>query len=79
VEQSEIIKEYLIQNGIDPNELNNVKVPKVLDDFGKTLATTLENDSQIGEMFTQAMQVIEDLGKEIVFLEARITALEGGK
>jgi hypothetical protein len=67
----ETLREWLIQNGVSEQELDEVKPPPVLEDIGQTLLITLQNDNQLGELMVMLLAEIESL-------KARVSALEGG-
>jgi hypothetical protein len=67
----ETLREWLIQNGIDEKELDEVKPPPALDDLANTLVMALQNDDQLGELLVTLLSEIESL-------KARVSALEGG-
>jgi len=82
----EVLREWLIQNGVDPGELDEVKEPAALSDLGETLKTTLENDNQLGLLVTSFFMQFNDVAnlvmeqqKKISELESRIIELEGGQ
>lgn len=66
-----ILKEFLINAGIDPKELENVSPPPVIDDLGKALALATVNNQQLGEALSLSIQ-------KIASLEIRVKKLEGG-
>mgnify|MGYP001117965513 CR=1 FL=1 len=65
----ETLREWLIQNGVSAEELDEVKPPPALDDIGQTLLITLQNDNQLGELMVM-------LFTEIELLKQRVEALE---
>jgi hypothetical protein len=67
----EILREWLIQNGVSAEELDEVKTPPALDDIANTLVLALQNDDQLGELIVMLLSEIESL-------KARVSALEGG-
>jgi hypothetical protein len=67
----EVLREWLVQNGIDEKELDEVKTPPALDDIANTLVLALQNDDQLGELIVMLLSEIESL-------KARVSALEGG-
>jgi hypothetical protein len=66
-----ILKEFLISNGVDPQELENVSPPRIIDDLGKALALATVNNQQLGEALALALKKIDSL-------ENRVKKLEGG-
>jgi hypothetical protein len=80
-----VIEEFLVQNGIDPRELEETKEPKALSDLGATLMVTLQNDNQLGELVMSFFMQFNDIAllvmqqqTRIETLEAEVTALKGG-
>lgn len=67
----EILREWLIQNGIDEKELDEVNPPPALNDLANTLVLTLQNNDQLGELIAMLLSEIESL-------KARVSAIEGG-
>ena len=67
----EAVREFLIQQGIDPQELDEfIEVP-VIRDVGEGLALSLMNDEMIGMDIVGLYMIIGSL-------EERIAELEGG-
>lgn len=67
----EILREWLIQNGIDEKELDEVNPPPALNDLANTLVLALQNNDQLGELIAMLLSEIESL-------KARVSAIEGG-
>jgi hypothetical protein len=65
----ETLREWLIQNGVSAEELDEVKPPPVLDDIGQTLLITLQNDNQLGELMVMLFAEIESLKQRVEALE----------
>jgi hypothetical protein len=65
----EMLREWLIQNGVSEQELDEVKPPPVLEDIGQTLLITLQNDNQLGELVTMLLMEIESLKQRVEALE----------
>lgn len=81
----ERIREWLIQNGISEEELDQLEEPIALSDLGETLKTTLENDNQLGLLvtsffvqFNDVALLVMDQQQKIMELESKIQQLEGG-
>lgn len=71
-----VIREFLINNGINPEELDKFVEPLVVRDLGEGLALSLMNDEAIGMDLVILMMQMEEMRMQ---LEARMTRLEGGK
>lgn len=67
----ETLREWLIQNGVDEKELDEVKPPPALNDLANTLVLALQNNDQLGELIAMLLSEIESL-------KARVSAIEGG-
>lgn len=67
----EMIREFLIQKGIHPAELDEFIEAPVIRDVGEGLALSLINDEMIGMDIIMLMMTIEKLS-------ARVAKLEGG-
>ena len=65
----ETLREWLIQNGVSEQELDEVKPPPALDDIGNTLLITLQNDNQLGELVMMLLIEIEQLKQRVEVLE----------
>jgi len=65
----EILKQWLIQNGIDEQELNNIEVPPVLNDLANYLKITLENNDELGSLIINLLIEIENIKRRIEVLE----------
>ncbi|RAS75257.1 hypothetical protein [Priestia endophytica] len=85
MDKSAILKEFLIQNGVNPKELDNVSPPPVIEDLGKALALATVNNQQLGEALALAMVNNQQMGEALALsmqkidsLENRVKKLEGG-
>lgn len=67
----ETLREWLIQNGVDEKELDEVKPPPALNDLANTLVFAFQNNDQLGELIVMLLSEIESL-------KARVNAIEGG-
>jgi len=65
----DIIREWLIQNGVNEQELNNIEVPPVLNDLANYLKITLENNDELGNLIVNLLIEIENLKRRIEVLE----------
>lgn len=81
----EKLRDWLIQNGIPAEELDETVEPAALADLGKTLKTTLENDNQLGLLVTSFFMQFNDIAGivmqqqiQIAQLEAEVQSLKGG-
>lgn len=63
------LREWLIQNGVSAEELDEVKPPPVLDDLANTLIIALQNDDQLGELIVMLLSEIESLKQRVEALE----------
>jgi regulator of replication initiation timing len=72
----EIIKEWLIQNGVNAEELDNVKPPQGIEDIANTLLIALQNTDELGTVITMLLMENESLKMEIESLKQRVEALE---
>lgn len=75
VVEMDVIREFLINNGIDPEELDKFAEPLIIRDLGEGLALSLMNDEVIGMDLVMLMMQVEEMR---MMLEARIAKLEGG-
>lgn len=67
----EIIRDYLIQKGYSPEELDELAESPIIRDIGHALTVSLINDDSIGfDLFGLMMRIEE--------LEQRVALLEGG-
>jgi hypothetical protein len=67
-----ILREWLIQKGVDAEYLDQIEEAPVIRDIGQGLLLSLQNDDDIGNMLVSLMMQIDEL-------QARISVLEGGK
>ena len=65
------LREWLIQQGVSPEELDKFIESPIVRDIGEGLALSLMNDDSIGEMLVMVMMRLDDI-------EARLAKLEGG-
>jgi regulator of replication initiation timing len=72
----EIIREWLIQNGVPQEELDEVKTPPALDDMANTILIALQNTDELGTVITMLLMENESLKMEIESLKQRVEALE---
>lgn len=82
----ELLREWLIQQGIPAEELDEVKEPAALKDLGEVLMVTLQNDNQLGLLVSSFFMQFNDMAMmvmqqqvEIETLKARVEILEGGQ
>jgi hypothetical protein len=66
-----ILREWLIQKGVDAEYLDQIEEAPVIRDIGQGLLLSLQNDDDIGNMLVSLMMQIDEL-------QARISVLEGG-
>lgn len=67
----ETLREWLIQNGVSAEELDEVNPPPVLNDLANTLVLAIQSNDQLGELIVMLLSEIESL-------KARVSAIEGG-
>lgn len=86
MEKMELLREWLIRNGISPEELDEVKEPAALKDLGEVLMVTLQNDNQLGLLVSNFFMQFNDMAMMVMqqqmtieALEQRIQILEGGQ
>ena len=65
----ETLREWLIQNGVSEQELDEVKPPPALEDIGNTLLITIQNDDQLGDLVAMLLAEIEQLKQRVEALE----------
>lgn len=70
------LREWLIQNGIPAEELDEAVEPAALMDLGETLKTTLENDNQLGLLVTSFFMQFNDVATLVIGQQERIALLE---
>ena len=63
------LREWLIQNGVSAEELDEVKPPPALDDLANTLIIALQNNDQLGELIAMLLSEIESLKQRVEALE----------
>jgi len=63
------LREWLIQNGVSAEELDEVKPPPVLDDLANTLIIALQSNDQLGELIAMLLSEIESLKQRVEALE----------
>lgn len=64
-----VMREFLVQNGADPEELDKTVEPPVIKDIGEGLTLSLMNDEFIGMDLFKLMLRVEELEKRVVELE----------
>ena len=72
----ETLREWLIQNGVSKQELDEVKPPPALEDIANTLLNALQNTDELGTVITMLLMENESLKIEIESLKQRVEALE---
>lgn len=65
----ETLREWLIQNGVSEQELDEVKPPPALEDIANALADALQNTDQLGELLVMLLSEIESLKQRVEALE----------
>lgn len=86
MEKMELLREWLVQQGIPAEELDEVKEPEALKDLGEVLMVTLQNDNQLGLLVSSFFMQFNDMAMmvmqqqmEIETLKAQVKILEGGQ
>jgi hypothetical protein len=64
-----ILREWLIQNGVDPEELDNVKPPQGIEDIANILLIALQNTDELATVITMLLMEIESLKQRVEALE----------
>lgn len=72
----ERVREWLIQNGVSPDELDNVEEPAALEDLGQTLMVTLQNDNQLGQLVMSLFLQVNDLAMMVMQQQIELEALK---
>ena len=72
----EVLREWLIQQGVSPEELNELKEPAALKDLGVVLKVTLENDNQLGLLVSSFFMQFNDMAMMVMQQQEMIAALE---
>lgn len=65
------MREWLIQHGADPADLDTLEEAPVIQDIGEGLMLSLQNDDDIGQMLVMLMMQIDELTQRIQTLEAK--------
>jgi hypothetical protein len=65
----ETLREWLIQNGIDEKELDEVKPPPALDDLANTLVIALQNNDELANVVMLLLTKIDSLEQRLEELE----------
>lgn len=65
----ETLREWLIQNGVSAEELDEVKTPPALEDIANTLVVALQNNDQLGGLIVMLLSEIESLKQRVEALE----------
>ncbi|STO12892.1 Uncharacterised protein [[Flavobacterium] thermophilum] len=65
----ETLREWLIQNGVSAEELDEVKTPPALEDIANTLVIAIQNNDQLGELIVMLLSEIESLKQIVEALE----------
>jgi hypothetical protein len=73
-----VLREYLIQKGIPPEELDEIKEPKVVKDLGEVVVVTLQNDNQLGELVMSLFFQVNDLAMMVMQQQMEIESLKNG-
>lgn len=68
------IREWLIQNGIDEHELDNIEELPVIRDIGDGLVLALISADDLANALLSVLVKTEELEQRIAELEARIDA-----
>ncbi|MFC4103593.1 hypothetical protein [Paenibacillus xanthanilyticus] len=71
------IREWLIQNGISPEELDHFEELPVIRDVGEALTLSLQNDDDIGQMLVAMLMRMDEQDAQIAALRDEISALKG--
>lgn len=64
------VREWLITQGVDPNELDQFVEQPVIRDIGNGILLSLQNDDDIGNMLITILTKVDDLTNRIQTLEA---------
>jgi hypothetical protein len=65
----EILREWLIQNGVSEQELDEVKPPPALDDLANTLVIALQNNDELANVVMLLLTKIDSLEQRLEELE----------
>jgi hypothetical protein len=72
----ERLREYLIQNGVSPDELDKVTEPEALSDIGNALVVTFQNDNQLGDLVMSLFMQVNDLAMMVMQLQSELEAVK---
>ncbi|KZM54897.1 hypothetical protein A3Q35_13135 [Aeribacillus pallidus] len=65
----EILREWLIKNGVSAEELDEVKPPPALDDLANTLVIVLQNNDELANVVMLLLTKIDSLEQRLEELE----------
>jgi hypothetical protein len=63
------LREWLIQCGIDPVELDNVQPPQGIEDVANALVISLQNTDELASVITMILTELETLKQRVEALE----------
>ncbi|MGE7637617.1 hypothetical protein [Peribacillus frigoritolerans] len=72
----DLMREFLIQNGADPEELDKIVEPDIIKDLGNALVFTFENDNQLGELVMSLFLQVNDMAMMIMQLQTELVELK---
>lgn len=71
-----VLRDYLIQNGISEKELDEVHEPRALADIGDALVFTFQNDNQLGELVMSLLFQVNDLAMMVMQQQTELEELK---
>lgn len=72
----EVMREFLINNGVTSEELDKVEEPKVINDLGKVLVVTLQNDNELGNLVMSLFFQVNDMAMLVMQLQNELEELK---
>lgn len=72
----EVMREFLINNGVAPEELDKVEEPEVINDLGKVLVVTLQNDNELGNLVMSLFFQVNDMAMLVMQLQNELEELK---
>jgi hypothetical protein len=74
----DLIRDWLIQQGVSPEELDKHEEPKALSDIGNAILFTLQNDNQIADLTMSLFMQVNDLAGMVIQLQTELEELKNG-
>ncbi|WP_350300587.1 hypothetical protein [Peribacillus frigoritolerans] len=76
MEPMDVMREFLINKGVSPEELDKVVEPKVIKDLGNSLVSTFQSTDQLGVLVMSLFLQMNDLAMMVMQQQIELEALK---